>query len=156
MQSVVADSCKNPAACADTITIACYNHEIPSFVDTEIDRLYQHLGRSLSNFSVMKKLAGASTYVARKGAIIVTVLLFRRERDQVTVSIVRQERQCDIVGVATIDGQVYGSAIDFRICDNYFMHVIAHLAAKLMRVLRTLKHSNMGDLLSNHSAEKTG
>jgi hypothetical protein len=70
--------------------------------------------------------------------------------------IVRLVRQCDIVGVATIDGQACGGTIDFRICDNYFMHVIAHLAAKLMRVLRTLKHSNMGGLLSNHSAEKTG
>jgi hypothetical protein len=384
MQSVVADSYEKPASCADAVTISCYDNEIPSFVATEIDRLYQHLGCSLSNFSVMKKLAGASTYVARKGTVIVTVLLFRRERNQVTVLsefirldqaavqlfantmfnkfsavrmvsfnkihtevrrmpypyqsvnctedivvmlpqtvkqyqdqlgknmrrnikrygatlqqdfpsyhyqvyleqqvseadiraiiklnrsrmagkkivsrideeetqwIVRLVRQCGIVGVAKIDGQVCGGAIGFRIGENYFMHVIAHdpvynsyslgilcyylticegivrggkrfhlswgryeykyrllgetvdiaqlklyrnrayavlygysiskavlsdyarrsklwlleaerrdgqiahLAAKLMRVLRTLKRSNMGGLLNNHSAEKAG
>lgn len=384
MQSVVTDNCKKPIECADSITISCYDNEIPSFVATEIDRIYQHLGCSLSNFSVMKKLAGASTYVARRGAVIVTVLLYRRERDQVTVLsefirldqaavqlfantmfskfsavrivsfnkihtevgrmpypyqsvnctedivvtlpptvkeyqdqlgknmrrnikrysatlqqdfpsyryqvyveqqvseadiraiiklnwsrmagkkivsrideeetlwIVRLVRQCGIVGVATIDGQVCGGAIGFRIGENYFMHVIAHdpiynnyslgilcyylticegivrggkrfhlswgryeykyrllgetidiaqlklyrnhayailygysiskavlsdyarrgklwlleaerrdgqtarLAAKLMRVLRTLKRSDMGGLLAKHSADKSG
>jgi hypothetical protein len=247
-----------PAADPGTLTISCYENEIPSFVAHEIDRLYEHLGCSFLNYSVMNTLDGASTYVVRQGGAAVTVLLFRRELHQVTVItefvkldeasvqlfaetmfakfksvwivlfkkiqvgleklpypylrlnctedivvtlpptvkeyqdslgknmrrnikrygstleqdfpsyryqvyvkeqvreqdirsiiklnwsrmagknivsrideeetqwIVRLVQQCGIVGVATIEGQVSGGAIGFRIGDNYFMHVIAH------------------------------
>lgn len=40
--------------------------------------------------------------------------------------IVELVKTCGLVGVATIDGQVCGGAIGFRIGKNYFMHIIAH------------------------------
>jgi hypothetical protein len=39
---------------------------------------------------------------------------------------IRLVRECGIVGVATIDGQICAGSISYRIGDNYFMDVSAH------------------------------
>ena len=49
-----------------------------------------------------------------------------RINEEETKWIVDLSKKCGIVGVATVDGQVCGGAIGFRIGPDYFMHVIAH------------------------------
>jgi hypothetical protein len=43
-----------------------------------------------------------------------------------TERIIRLVRQCGLVTVVTIDGKVCAGTINYRIADNYFLHVIAH------------------------------
>ncbi|PIL40179.1 GNAT family N-acetyltransferase [Massilia psychrophila] len=69
----------------ETVTISCYENAIPSFVETELDRLYKHINSSLSHHAVQRKANGASTYVARKGEQAIAILLFKREKRKVSV-----------------------------------------------------------------------
>jgi hypothetical protein len=62
----------------EEITVV-YENEIPPFVGAELERLYGHLNSSLSYLAVSGKADGASTYVARRGGLPVTVLLFKRK-----------------------------------------------------------------------------
>ena len=62
---------------SNAITILCYEDEIPSFVEVELERLYGNLYSSIPQLHVGGKLGQASTYVVRKGREIITVFLFR-------------------------------------------------------------------------------
>lgn len=67
------------------IQIDCYENEVPHFVGAEIDRLYGHLFCSLSYFEMARRVAGASTYVARKSGKPFSVLLYTRTVHEVIV-----------------------------------------------------------------------
>jgi len=43
-----------------------------------------------------------------------------------TDRILRLVRQCGLVTVMTIDGRVCAGTINYRVADNYFLHVVAH------------------------------
>ncbi|OGB24454.1 MAG: hypothetical protein A3I66_10610 [Burkholderiales bacterium RIFCSPLOWO2_02_FULL_57_36] len=75
---------ENPAY-PDEVRISHYDNEVPAFAGPEIDRLYGHLYCSPSYFVVANELAGASTYVARKGDDPVAMLLYKRSENEVTV-----------------------------------------------------------------------
>lgn len=70
---------------ADDIIISCYENTVPSFVEAELDQLYQHLNSSLSHFAVRRKARDASTYVVRGGGRAIAILLFKREKRKVSV-----------------------------------------------------------------------
>ena len=70
---------------ADDITISCYENTVPSFVEAELDQLYQHLNSSLSHFAVRRKTRDASTYVVRRGGQPIAMLLFKRAKRTVNV-----------------------------------------------------------------------
>lgn len=80
---------------SDEIEISHYDNEIPSFVDMELDRLYQNIFSSLAKFKLDGPMTSVSTYVVRKGSEIVTLLLFRREKEEVKVlnEMIQMDRQ---------------------------------------------------------------
>jgi hypothetical protein len=68
------------------VSITCYENEVPSFVEAELERLYSNVFSSLKQF---RTYCGSdtviSTYIARHGADIATVILFTREAGRVRV-----------------------------------------------------------------------
>lgn len=69
-----------------TVTIDCYDNEIPPFVEQEMKRLYENIYSSLLQFRVYGAIAGnTSTYVVREGTRIVTIFLFVRTKGRVHV-----------------------------------------------------------------------
>lgn len=81
---VTADSCGRLHE-SDAVTILCYEKEIPTFVEAELERLYENLYSSIPQMRISGKLNEASTYVVRKGSEVVTVFLFRIDRRRVEV-----------------------------------------------------------------------
>lgn len=67
------------------VLVTCHEEEVPSFVEGELDRLYGGRYASMAHFRIHGLTVGSSTYVARRGGEVVTVLLFRRTRRVVTV-----------------------------------------------------------------------
>jgi hypothetical protein len=65
------------------VTISCYEDTVPSFVEGEMERLYQNTFSSVAAEHVGD--AGTSTYVVRLGARAVTVFLFRRQKGRIRV-----------------------------------------------------------------------
>lgn len=67
------------------VTVTCYDNRIPPFVEAEMDALYGHVNSSLVSLCAHGKAGGASTYVARRGAAPLAILLFRRGAREVSV-----------------------------------------------------------------------
>lgn len=66
--------------------IACYEHEVPSFVGPEMDRLYGNVFSSLSHIEMSDEARrGVSTYVVRSGGRVVTIILFLKEGNRARV-----------------------------------------------------------------------
>ena len=80
-----ADRLSNSTAQSSEITISCYLHEIPPFVERDLVRLYGHLFSSLPFFRIFKSLEDVSTYVVRQGGQAITVLLFRYKEGEIDV-----------------------------------------------------------------------
>lgn len=75
-----------PSASSNGISITCHENEVPSFVEPELERLYGHIFSSLLQLRVYGELTeDTSTYVVRHGEKIVTLFLFRREKEVVKV-----------------------------------------------------------------------
>lgn len=70
---------------SDEITISCHVHEIPSFVERDLARLYGNLFSSLPFFRVFKPMEDVSTYVVRQGGQVITVILFRYKDGKIDV-----------------------------------------------------------------------
>jgi hypothetical protein len=71
---------------AEQISITRYDNTVPAFVGPELERLYGSVFSSLPQFETYGAFGtGISTYVARKGGDIITLLLFRIERGRVRV-----------------------------------------------------------------------
>jgi len=51
----------------EEITISCHVHEISSFVEQDLARLYGNLFSSLPFFRIFKSMEDVSTYVVRQG-----------------------------------------------------------------------------------------
>jgi hypothetical protein len=74
-----------PAQQSEDITIECHERELPSFVESELERLYGHIYSSLAFFRLFKPPDNVSTYVVRRGGETVAVLVFRSENGKVDV-----------------------------------------------------------------------
>jgi hypothetical protein len=69
-----------------TISIECYENDIPYFVEEELEKLYENIYSSVLQFRVYGTTAGnTSTYVVREGARIVVIFLFVREGARIRV-----------------------------------------------------------------------
>lgn len=66
-----------PAGSSNDITVTCHDGTIPSFVESELDRLYGHIYSSLAFFRLFKPPDKVSTYVARQGGRVTALFLFR-------------------------------------------------------------------------------
>jgi hypothetical protein len=70
----------------DDVAISCYDSEVPSFVEPELQRLSGQICCSLRFLKLYGKIpAHTSTYVVRKNHHIVTIFLFLREGGRVRV-----------------------------------------------------------------------
>ena len=70
---------------SEEITISCYENDIPDFVPSEIDRLYENLFSSIVQFKIYGDLHQVSTYVVKKNGRVTTLLLFVLERARASV-----------------------------------------------------------------------
>ena len=74
-----------PAKQSEDVTTACHEREIPSFVESELERLYGHIYSSLAFFRLFKPHDNVHTYIARKCGRATAVLLFRCQNRKVDV-----------------------------------------------------------------------
>lgn len=75
-----------PFALSDGISITCHENKVPPFVEAELERLYGHIFSSLLQLRVYDELTeNTSTYVVRHNEKIITLFLFRREKEVVKV-----------------------------------------------------------------------
>jgi hypothetical protein len=82
----LADEFAAPPRHPEDITIACYENDIPSFVEAELDRLYGSIFTSLPHIRIYGGPLGTiHTYVVRRGTKVITLLMFRREKGKVRV-----------------------------------------------------------------------
>jgi hypothetical protein len=61
---------------AEQVTISCHEREIPSFVEKELERLYESIHCSVAYFREFRRFKNVSTYIVRKGGRPVTIFLF--------------------------------------------------------------------------------
>ncbi|MGZ5800681.1 MAG: GNAT family N-acetyltransferase, partial [Burkholderiaceae bacterium] len=69
----------------EQITILCYENEVPSFIEAEIERIYGNFFSTLEQFRETDRIKNANTYVVFRGDKISTIFLFRIEGDEVRV-----------------------------------------------------------------------
>lgn len=70
---------------AGDVTISCFENDLPGWIDTELDQLYQNLHSSLLHHGVRRKAAHASAYVVRKDGQAIAILLYQRDKRKVSV-----------------------------------------------------------------------
>ncbi|WP_019139607.1 GNAT family N-acetyltransferase [Noviherbaspirillum massiliense] len=69
-----------------SISITCYEHDVPPFVEAELERLYAHIYSSLVQFRIYGGLnEQTNTYVVHEGEKVVTIFLFRIDGESVEV-----------------------------------------------------------------------
>lgn len=102
---------------SDAITIMCYQNEVPSFVEAELERLYGNLYSSIPQLRVSGKLNEANTYVVRRGREFIAIFLFRIDGRRVEVlnQVIRIEGE-EVSRFATYVFSAFGSvdAVSFR------------------------------------------
>jgi hypothetical protein len=64
---------------------ACFDRQVPPFVDALLEHLYASIHATLGMFRFDGSIASASTYISMAGGRPTAVLLYRRERERVTV-----------------------------------------------------------------------
>jgi hypothetical protein len=67
------------------IIISFYENEVPSFVEAEMERLYENVYTSLARFHIYGEAENASAYVVRKDGKVIAAFVFRREQKKVKV-----------------------------------------------------------------------
>lgn len=65
--------------------VACYIHEIPSFVETELERLYGHLRSSLPFFETFRTTKNVGTYFVSQGGRLTIILLIQSKGRKINV-----------------------------------------------------------------------
>lgn len=109
-----------------SISFSCYENEIPSFVEAELERLYGNLYSSIPQLRVSGKLDDVSTYVVHKGRELVTIFLFRIDgrRLEVLNEVIRIEEE-DIGRFATYIFSGFGAidVVSFRAIQTDFRSI---------------------------------
>lgn len=62
-----------------------YDGQVPSFVEAELERLYECMMTTVARFDIYRAAPDASTYVVREAGRITTLFLFRRQGGRVQV-----------------------------------------------------------------------
>ena len=66
-------------------TTFCYENEVPSFVEPELDRIYGNFFSTLTHFRETGRLQNVSTYVVTEEGRATTIFLFCRHKEKVHV-----------------------------------------------------------------------
>jgi hypothetical protein len=77
-----------PVANVDPLTgisVSCYINDVPDFVGEGLEKLYQNFYSSLSHLRKDRKFLNASTYVERIDEKLISLILFERKAEIVTV-----------------------------------------------------------------------
>ena len=70
----------------DEVAVACYENEIPPFLDAELQRLYGNIHSTLSHLRIYGGYSQVShVYVARRNGHAIAAFLFRRDGNRVRV-----------------------------------------------------------------------
>lgn len=68
------------------VSVICHDNEVPSFIEAELERLYGNIFSTLKQFrTYCGSDTAISTYIARQGTDVATVILFTREGGRVRV-----------------------------------------------------------------------
>lgn len=71
---------------SDDILIVCYENAVPPFIEAELERLYGNIFSTLAEISTYRgSLENINTFVAYKGADLISVFLFERNAARVKV-----------------------------------------------------------------------
>lgn len=70
---------------AEEITISFYENHVPSFVEIELERLYENIFASFAKLRIDGMTGNASAYVVWRGGKAITAFLYRREKGRVEV-----------------------------------------------------------------------
>ncbi len=60
------------------ISVICYDNDIPDFVATALEQVYQNFYSSLPHLKLSKNFVNASTYVERVNERIISLILFQK------------------------------------------------------------------------------
>jgi hypothetical protein len=69
----------------EIISISCYENEVPTFVEAELQRLYGNLFSSLPHLRFHNNRRDTSTYIVRKGETAITIFLYQHDGSNVRV-----------------------------------------------------------------------
>lgn len=98
-------------------TMTIYENEIPSFVERQLEQLYECIYCTLARLNIHDRTANASTYVVRNGATIITVFLFRQDGDEIKV--LNQQAAISEEEIRRFAGAVFSRYASARIISFY-------------------------------------
>jgi hypothetical protein len=81
----IADQVKKKSTKSEEVIISCYENDVPSCIEGEMDRIYGSIYSSLPHFRIYSDDRDTSTYIVRKDGKISTIFLFRNENGNVRV-----------------------------------------------------------------------
>jgi hypothetical protein len=132
---------------SEETTISCHEREIPSFVESELEQLYENIHCSLAFFRQFRALENVSTYPSfartfRSGSDvdeqtirdIIDMCKTRMEskkkkfalNEGEAKALIRLARVCGFIHAARINGRLCADSLSYRIGSNHFVFVIAH------------------------------
>lgn len=74
-----------PDTCSESFVISCHDREIPAWVESEIEQLYENVYASIPKLAIYGRLDDISTYIVRRGSTPLTIYLFRNDGRTVRV-----------------------------------------------------------------------
>lgn len=81
----IRDMASDSSTDVTNIAVTFYENQVPDFVEQELVRLYAHYYSSLGHLISEKKLKYANTYIEHHNGQIISLILFRKIDDVVTV-----------------------------------------------------------------------
>ncbi len=83
--NVTTEGTSGKQAGTESVSIECYENDVPQFIEADMERLYGSMYSSLPQYRIFKNGRDTSTYIVREGDEIVTVYLFQVENGRVRV-----------------------------------------------------------------------
>ena len=90
---------------ADEISLSFFECEVPEFVAPELERLYQSIYSTMARIRIYEENKALSTYVARRGETVISVILFRLEKSKIIV--INQQATIDAVEISRFSSAVF-------------------------------------------------
>lgn len=97
----------------EEIAIIFYENEVPPFVGSELESLYENIYSSIAHWRISGAIQDASTFALRENGKLVTVLLFRREQDK--VSVINEGIPINNAEVDRFAGYIFGTFKDVNV-----------------------------------------
>jgi hypothetical protein len=90
---------------ADEITVSFFDHKVPEFLGTELERLYQSVYSTVARLKIYEQDKEISSYVARRGGQIISAILFRLENSKIVV--LNQQTRIDSIEIARFSSAAF-------------------------------------------------